>query len=46
MNRLAELGAYLLEETGEFIHAMPCRAGSYDERTPLMHEIRAGGVDL
>ena len=46
MNRLADLGGQILEETGEFIHAMPYRAGSYDERTPLMHEIRADGVDL
>jgi hypothetical protein len=25
---------------------MPYRAGSYEERTPLMHEIRAEGIDL
>jgi len=25
---------------------MPYRAGSYDERTPLMHEIRGEGIDL
>ena len=46
MNRLADLSTHILEETGEFIHAMPYRAGSYDERTPLMHEIRADGIDL
>ena len=44
--RLADLSAAILDETGEFIHAMPYRAGSYDERTPLMHEIRAEGMDL
>ena len=44
--RLADLSTAILEETGEFIHAMPYRARSYDERTPLMHEIRAEGVDL
>jgi uncharacterized protein len=46
MNRLADLSTSLLDETGEFIHAMPYRADAYNERTPLMHEIRANGVDL
>ena len=46
MNCLADLGADLLDETGEFIHAMAYRAGSYAERTPLMHEIRREGVEL
>ena len=44
--RLADLSSVILDETGEFIHAMPYRAGSYNERTPLMHEIRAEGIDL
>ncbi len=44
--RLADLSTAILDETGEFIHAMPYRAGSYDDRTPLMHEIRADGIDL
>jgi hypothetical protein len=44
--RLADLSIAILDETGEFIHAMPYRAGSYEERTPLMHEIRAEGIDL
>jgi hypothetical protein len=43
---VADLSTAILDETGEFIHAMPYRAGSYDERTPLMHEIRAEGIDL
>ena len=46
MNRLADLGTKILDETGEFVHAMPYRAGSYNERTPLMLGIRADGVDL
>jgi uncharacterized protein len=48
MNRLADLSTKIIvEEDGPFIHATPYRAGSYDdERTPLMHEIRTGGVDL
>jgi uncharacterized protein len=47
MNRLAELATDILYDGGPFIHAMPYRAGSYnDERMPLMHEIRAEGIDL
>jgi predicted nucleotidyltransferase len=46
LDRLADLGTEILDETGAFIHAMPYRAGSYDERTPLMHEVRKDGVDL
>ena len=47
MNRLADLSTVILYETGEFIHAMPYHAGSYnDEHMPLMHEIRAEGIDL
>jgi len=44
--RLADLSTAILEDTGELIHAMPYRAGSYNDRTPLMHEIRREGVDL
>jgi uncharacterized protein len=47
LNRLADISTALLDETGEFIHAMAYRAGSYnDPRMPLMHEIRAEGIDL
>lgn len=46
MNRLADLSTGILDEMGEFIHAVPYGAGSYEDRTPLMHEIRAQGVDL
>ena len=46
MYRLADLSTAILEETGEFIHAMPYQAEAYDERTPLMHEIRREGVSL
>jgi uncharacterized protein len=46
-NRLADLVTDILYSEGQFIHAMPYRAGSYnDERIPLMDEIRAEGVDL
>ena len=47
MNCLADLSTDILYDTGEFIHAMPYRAGFYnDPREPLMHEIRAEGIDL
>ena len=44
--RLADLSTAILEDDGPFIHAMAFRAGSYNDRTPLMHEIRADGIDL
>ena len=47
LNRLADLGTDILYDTGEFVHAMPYPAGSYnDPRTPLMHEIRREGLDV
>ncbi|MGH7097221.1 MAG: nucleotidyltransferase domain-containing protein [Stellaceae bacterium] len=46
MNRLADLGTQIIEEGGPFLHAMPYRAGSYNERTPLMLAIRTDGRDL
>ncbi len=46
MNRLADLSTDIIGETGEFVHAMPYRAGAYNERAPLMREIRREGVEL
>ena len=47
MNRLADLSTAILYETGEFVHAMPYHADSYnDEYMPRMHEIRTHGIDL
>ncbi len=46
LHRLAHLGVTIIDETGEFVHAMPFRAGSYNDRTPLMLEIRTDGIDL
>lgn len=47
MNRLADLGTAILYDTGGIIHALPYQAATYnDARMPLMHEIRAEGVDL
>lgn len=45
-DRIADLAAQVLDDTGAFIHAMPYGAGAWDERTPLMHEIRREGLDL
>jgi len=44
--RLADLSTELIGETGEFVHAMPYPAGAYDERTPLMREIRLEGIEI
>ena len=45
-HRLADLRTEILFDTGMFIEARPCKAGSYVERTPLMHEIRRDGLDF
>src|SRR5690242_4997033 len=44
--RLAQIETDILYDTGSVIHAMPYRAGSWRERTPLMHEVRRDGLDL
>jgi uncharacterized protein len=46
MDRLADLATDILYDAGGVIHAMPYHAGAYNDRTPLMHEVRADGVDL
>jgi predicted nucleotidyltransferase len=46
LHRLGALSTNIIDETGEVVHAMPYRAGSYDERTPLMREIRHEGIEL
>jgi len=46
MNRLADIATGILYDLGELVHAMPYPAGGWRERTPLMHEIRADGIDL
>ena len=46
IDRLAAIETDILADTGAFIHSMPYRAGSYRERSPLMHEIRRDGIDL
>jgi hypothetical protein len=46
MNRLADIATEIVYNDGEFVHTMPYHAGSYDEQTALMQEIRAEGIDL
>jgi predicted nucleotidyltransferase len=46
LHRLANLEMTISDATGEVVHAMPYRAGSYQERTPLMREIRREGIEL
>jgi predicted nucleotidyltransferase len=46
MNLLADLSTRLINETGEFVHAMPYRAGTYNRRTPLMLGVRKDDIDL
>jgi hypothetical protein len=36
----------ILYDIGGLVHALPYGAGSYSDRTPLMHEIREDGIDL
>jgi uncharacterized protein len=44
--RIAPLITDILYEDEEFIHAMPCRADAYEDRTSLRREIRGEGIDL
>ncbi len=45
-DKIAIAAMNVFDETGALIHAMPYREGAYQERTPLMHEVRREGVDL
>jgi uncharacterized protein len=46
IDRIVEIETHILWETGAVINALPFRAGAYQERTPLMHELRREGLDL
>ncbi len=46
MDRLADLSVRFIDDTGEFIHAVPFLTTAYRDTTPLMHEIRREGIDL
>jgi predicted nucleotidyltransferase len=46
LDRLANLGIGFLDESGALFDAKPYDATAYQERTPLMREIRRDGVAL
>ena len=46
IDRIAEIETDILWETGAVINALPFHAGAYQERTPLMHELRREGLDV
>jgi predicted nucleotidyltransferase len=46
MDKLVPLVTDILEQSGAVIHPLPYPAGAWQERTPLMHEVRRDGVDL
>jgi hypothetical protein len=47
LRRIADIELAILDETGASVHAMPYPKGSWrDGSSPLMHEIRKGGLDL
>jgi uncharacterized protein len=46
MDLLVPLVTDILEETGLVIHPLPYPAGAWQERTPLMHDVRRDGIDL
>jgi predicted nucleotidyltransferase len=43
---LAEIEVDILYETGILINSIPMRAGSYEDRTGFMRELRRDGRDL
>ena len=46
LDRVADLRARFLDETGAFFDAKPYPATAWRDATPLMHEIRRDGLDL
>ena len=46
IDRIIPVVTDIVYDAEAFVHAMPHRAGSYEERTPLMREIRREGIDL
>ena len=46
LDGLADLGANFLYDTGAFFDAKPYAAAAYQDRAPLMREIRRDGVAL
>ena len=44
--RLADLRVDFLDATGAFFEVQPFSASAWDDRTPIMHEIRRDGLPL
>ena len=46
LDRLADLSTDFIDETGEVFNVLPYHISTYQERLPLMGEIRREGIDL
>lgn len=46
LDRLADLRVTFIDQTDAFFDVMPYPIAAYQERSPLMHEIRREGIDL
>jgi predicted nucleotidyltransferase len=46
LHRLADLRVKFIDDTGAFFDVLPYSAAAYEERSPLMREIRLDGRDL
>ncbi|MBF0528615.1 MAG: nucleotidyltransferase domain-containing protein [Deltaproteobacteria bacterium] len=46
LDRLAKLRVTFIDDAGAFFDAKPYPASAYQERSPLMREIREEGLDL
>ena len=46
VDRIVDIATDIMDETGVFVHAMPYRAETYRDRSPLMHEVREEGRDF
>ena len=46
VDRIVPVVTDIIDDTGAVVHAMPYLAGSYENRTSLMREIRREGIDL
>jgi predicted nucleotidyltransferase len=44
--RLADLRVQFIDDAGVFFDTKPYPATAYNDRTPLMHEIRRDGLDV
>ena len=45
-HKLAAFRVDFLDLNGAFFNAFPFASSAYEERTPIMHEVRLNGVDV